>query len=386
MATKWMLRSDNFFPTSDEQLCLCTELAARNYVVEHSERMGFYLKPLENFELPTLYGQALPQAERILNTFKQRSSATGVLLHGEKGSGKTLLSKVICEKARQDGIPILLIAEPFCGPEFNTFIQGIDQPCVIVFDEFEKVFDKKDQRDLLTLLDGVFPSKKLFLLTCNAIYGLTEQLINRPGRLYYALEFKGVEWEFIEEYCDAELVNKKHLPAIQAVAEVFDAFSFDLLKALVEEVNRYDEDPFVAIQMLNATPACYRSVTYALTLFIDGVEQPSVREISTGDNPTTACPLTMPEYVIQVDSSRDRSERDRPLLAPTEKGISTVLHSSKEERPSDRFVFTLEHLQQKDFSTGRFVFDDGEGAVLLVQKIVRKDFSFAKLRNAMLAA
>ncbi|HRZ82907.1 MAG TPA: hypothetical protein P5069_10620, partial [Candidatus Hydrogenedentes bacterium] len=43
---------------------------------------------------------------------------------------------------------------------FNTFMQAIEQPLVVLFDEFEKVYDDQEQQALLTLLDGVYPSNK----------------------------------------------------------------------------------------------------------------------------------------------------------------------------------------------------------------------------------
>ena len=76
-------------------------------------------------------------------------------------------------------------------------MQDIEQPCIILFDEFEKVYDDQDQEKALTLLDGVFPSRKLFIMTVNNKWRVNEHMRNRPGRIYYMLDFAGfslVDW------------------------------------------------------------------------------------------------------------------------------------------------------------------------------------------------
>lgn len=175
-------------------------LPAGTYTVKQDPRSDeFYLENIDNFELPSkLYGDIEKTATRVYNTFMERPHGTGALLGGEKGSGKTLLTKVISERARiNDSVPTLVINSPFLGEEFNQFIQHIDQPAIILFDEFEKVYDREQQNEILTLLDGVYPTKKLYLLTVNDEYGINKHMVNRPGRLYYRISYAGLEASFI---------------------------------------------------------------------------------------------------------------------------------------------------------------------------------------------
>ena len=67
-----------------------------------------------------------------------------VLLAGEKGSGKTLLTKYISMEVAKQGIPTIVINQALHGERFNTFIQAIEQPCVILFDEFEKIYQPQN--------------------------------------------------------------------------------------------------------------------------------------------------------------------------------------------------------------------------------------------------
>lgn len=67
------------------------------YRLQYNERTDeFYLNKIEDFKLPKkLYGD-FSFCDRILNTFDNTEKNLGVLLSGEKGSGKTILAKKVC--------------------------------------------------------------------------------------------------------------------------------------------------------------------------------------------------------------------------------------------------------------------------------------------------
>jgi hypothetical protein len=140
----------------------------------------------------------------------------------------------------------------------------------VLFDEFEKVYDREQQELILTLLDGVFPSKKLFLLTCNDKWRVDYHMRNRPGRIFYLLDFKGVDAGFIREYCNDNLNAKEHIERIVNVSTMFKEFNFDMLKALVEEMNRFNETPQQALALLNAKPEFDGDTTYEVKVVHDG--------------------------------------------------------------------------------------------------------------------
>ena len=247
-------------------------LPVGTYSIIYDDCAGqFYLERIEDFEIKhKIYGKATCRSDRILRTFQSRTASTGVLLSGEKGSGKTLLAKKISIDAAAKGISTLVVNTAFKGVKFNSFIQMINQPTVVLFDEFEKVYDDDDQEHLLTLLDGVYPSQKLFLLTCNEMHRIDSNLLNRPGRIFYALTFGGVDADFIREYCEDNLDAKEYISQICSVAALFYYFNFDMLKAMVEEMNRYGETPGEVMEMLNAKPEYGEDTEFLMQLFKDG--------------------------------------------------------------------------------------------------------------------
>ena len=258
-------------PHREEALSLKKALPAGNYTVKQDQFKQFFLETVDPFTVPDrFYGDLVQKTNRIIRTFADRPATTGVLLSGEKGSGKTLLAKNVCYSLAKVGVPTILINTPYVGDEFNAFLQTIEQPAVIFFDEFEKVYKKEIQEYLLTLLDGTFASKKLFLLTCNDQWRIDHHMKNRPGRIYYAMNFNGLAEEFVREYLEENLNYPEHIERTVAITKLFGKFNFDMLQSIVEEMNRYGEAPADVIELLNAKPEQDEGGKYDLAVWYKG--------------------------------------------------------------------------------------------------------------------
>lgn len=252
-----IIKTGNIYRVANEESMLTLDnLPAQNYTVKFNDMAGeYYLESIDPFKLPTkFYGDLQKDANRIMKTFQARPNVTGVLLEGSKGSGKTLLAKYVAQIGTTMGMPTVVINQPFFGDVFNQFIQGLGDNVIVIFDEFEKVYDSKEQEKVLTLLDGVFPSKKLYFLTVNTMRRVDSHLLNRPGRVYYRLSYYNLDSEFIREYCEDNLTDKSQIEEIITHAKIFASFNFDMLQAAVEEMNRYDESFLEVIQVLNVDP------------------------------------------------------------------------------------------------------------------------------------
>ena len=326
-------------------------LPVGNYIIKADPFGNLYLEQIDSFEFKgKRYGDNIRYTERIMNTFAERDVSTGVMLAGEKGSGKSLLAKSLSMAAAEQGIPTIVINSPYKGDAFNKLIQDISQPCLVLFDEFEKVYDNEDQEEILTLLDGVFPSKKLFILTCNDKYRIDTHMRNRPGRIYYMIDFKGLASEFIIEYCNDNLNNKSHIEKICSIAALFDQFNFDMLKALIEEMNRYNESPQESLRMLNAKPEFDSGSKYATLLEINGS--------------------------VVATAHRNRIEFEGNPLSSN--GISVSYNPAPDDEECDwvQVKFDQSCLHKIDPVGGVFVFVHPTGARLTLTKMVTKHFNF----------
>lgn len=298
MNTVYKVAGSRWFPTNRDNLVTHEQLAAGVYNVLFDPDIGFYLDRTDSFTpYKKVYGDAQKHCDRIFNTFKDRHGNTGVLLTGEKGSGKSMLAKLLSIRGETEGVPTLLINSPFANDHFFNFMQAITQPCIVTLDEFEKVYDDEHQQRVLTLFDGVYASNKLFVVTANNKYKVDAHMRNRPGRFFYSIDYKGCTPEFIREYCNDVLVNKSHIEGVLTVGAMFSDFNFDLLKALVEEMNRYQEDAFDAVRLLNASPSADNTGTYRGTLSCDGVD---ITKEFHNDN-IRFNPVTGGEYTVQRD-------------------------------------------------------------------------------------
>lgn len=365
------------------------QLPIGNYTVKVDAFGNFYLEMIDSFEsVGKIYGSTTKWANRVLDTFNSRPSGTGILLSGEKGSGKTLLAKTISRMAAERGIPTLSINQPLCGESFNKFIQDIDIPCVILFDEFEKVYDREHQQQLLTLLDGMYPTKKLFVMTCNDVYRVDAHMNNRPGRIFYAISFDGLENEFVEEYAKDNLKNKDHVQSVCRVASLFSAFNFDMLKALVEEMNRYNETAHDAMKLLNAKPHSSEYIRYTVSVSVAGkllgagqfapaewqgnpVNRDLQIVVSSAERAKTKTSRAVPVKARLRGSNRDDDDSD---------DIINELLNQNGKMNQNVVVFSpSEHLMEVNPKDGTFTYKNGDYVVTLTKVRYAADDHYSRL-------
>lgn len=228
------------------------KLPNRTFTVRFNRNIGeFYLKQIEPFSLPKkIYGNPIKYVDRYLKTFNERKGNLGILLSGIKGTGKSLLAKMICIKSN---LPVLVITESYRGEKFKAFLDNIKEECVILIDEFEKIYDETEQREFLSILDGVFSGKKMFLLTSNRTK-INPYMMNRPGRIFYKREYTDIPEEVLNEIVSDLLVNKEHSKELKEILFSIGSVNIDMVVSIIDEMNRYNESPKETISYLNIIP------------------------------------------------------------------------------------------------------------------------------------
>jgi DNA polymerase III delta prime subunit len=230
-----------------------SKLPVGNYMLKKDPRSGeFYLVQKESFILPKkVYGDH-SVVDRWLQSWKYNSNKNlGILLAGLKGTGKTITAQKFC---MDSNMPVIIIGEPFEGSDFIDFITDPKLgECIIFIDEFEKVYNRDNQYDMLSLMDGNYSTKLVFLLTVNE-ERINDYLINRLNRIKYRKAYGDLEFDVVEEVIDDMLINKDHKESIYTFFEKVNMRTFDLLTNLIKEMNLFSEDAIACGKHLNLKP------------------------------------------------------------------------------------------------------------------------------------
>lgn len=231
-----------------DSLIIHEQLAPAVYTVQFGKMTGFYLKkhsPLTVTE--KLYGQHEKKIDKLVRSYDKFDRPMGVIFSGDKGIGKSIAARMLCEKMVAKGFPVIMVEDFF--PGLTDFIDSIQQECVVLFDEFEKNFSKSDndedednsgqQDKLLSLFDGTSSNvKRLYLITCNNLSQLSDFMVNRPGRFHYHIRWHYPKNEEIEQYLKDKIDEKYYgeIPAVLNFAAKVK-LNYDCLRAIAFELN-----------------------------------------------------------------------------------------------------------------------------------------------------
>lgn len=245
----------NIYPAQVE--LLNSGLPAKTYSINFHPMSGFSLIEREPLEVTEehIYGPHKSKSNKIFNTYSKIDRNLGVLLSGEKGMGKTLTAKLLSIELAKYNVPTILVDHNYSG--LVSFIESIEQDCLFIFDEFEKIFDEDNeegcsQEELLSLFDGVgVNNHHLYMLIVNDEDMVNDYFINRPGRVHYHIKYNKLSDDDIEEYfkvnnsnlSDAELEELSQLSLRTVINyDILRAISFELsigstIQEAIEDLN-----------------------------------------------------------------------------------------------------------------------------------------------------
>ena len=207
-----------------------------------------------------VYGLQSKFIQHVLTAFENTKGNFGILLNGTKGTGKSVVAKILANKFNLPVVVVKSFGEN--NAQLIEFLASFNFDCVFFFDEFEKNFSDKDS-SILQIMDGVYTSeyRRIFLLTTNET-NINDNLISRPSRLRYIHEFGNLEPEITREYLNDTLNDKSRIEDIVDFVDTLQISTIDILKSIVEEINIFGFDKFIENkEFFNVKTASYTYMT-----------------------------------------------------------------------------------------------------------------------------
>lgn len=226
-------------------------LPVGNYLLKYSELNGFFLERKEDFTLPKkLYGD-FSFIKRWKTAFENTTKNVGILLSGYKGTGKTITAELFCQLME---VPVIFITSPYSGPEFESFITSpLLNGSIIFIDEYEKHYNYSNENEnvLLSIMDGMYNTHLIFLLTVNDYFQVTDKLKNRLGRIKYSKLYASLDESVIKDIIADKLKDKKYEAELLSAIEFIPSLSIDILVELINDINLFDESAKECLKHLN---------------------------------------------------------------------------------------------------------------------------------------
>jgi len=196
------------------------------------------VKDRPNFTLPQLrFGKHNARVKQITASYDRFGKSNGVLLHGLKGSGKSLLAEELGNWMIAQDLPVIMVTEPMGAEELGIIIKAIG-PCMVYFDEFGKTYNEKVERErLLPLFSDTSFLGVMFVITGNEAEEFSDYLVNRPQRFRYNIGFgTSIDLETLHDIMSKMQVSEHLHKAFEAyVKRESGKLNFDSLLCVIRE-------------------------------------------------------------------------------------------------------------------------------------------------------
>jgi hypothetical protein len=172
------------------------------------------------------------------------------------------------------------------------------------------------------------------------------------------IDFKGLDSDFIREYCEDNLQNKSYIETIVDISTIFAQFNFDMLKALVEDMNRYNESPQDALRILNIKAEYDSGASYKIEVFRGDRKADKQSPDNWSGTPLTAKNISVSWYF--------KALKTQDVLENTDLDLDEGWHDDE---------FDSANLIKFDTKKGLFIYEK-DGMTVILTREKEKYFNF----------
>jgi len=148
------------------------------------------------------YGYHKKFFHAVTKRYDRQNPSLGVLMHGQKGGGKSMLAEDVCNWGLNQDLPVLMVTRSISPAMIHAAVM-IAGPCIVYFDEFGKNYaDERLRNQLLSLFSDSSHQGALFIVTGNEVDEFSEYMVNRPGRFELRLFFPSLSLAIAKEIAD----------------------------------------------------------------------------------------------------------------------------------------------------------------------------------------
>jgi hypothetical protein len=203
---------------------------------------GFYLKEFNIEETDSHiiknYDDDFLPIDKLIKKKLTDTNKGIILLHGERGTGKTFYIRDLTSKIDKKFIFVpSFLSVQLTNTDFISFLVKTCTNSILIFEDAEKIIKSREDADyyntisdLLNLGDGILGDviQSQIICTFNTALNKIDEALLRPGRLIAEYEFKKLSWKKSQEvaknikkklteekeYSLAEIYNSDDLPLI----------------------------------------------------------------------------------------------------------------------------------------------------------------------------
>jgi len=331
-----------FSPASEGSVQVHKKLPVANYKAIMT-MAGPILQQAElEYKIPKkLYGNVIARAERVITAYMaDETKNLGAAFVGLKGQGKTMLIAYIGAKCLELGIPVVNVISADDVTPTIKLITSIRGRCVVVFDEFEKTVNEKNQVELLSLLDGIGVQNKLYLFSANNEGNINDFIKSRPGRVRYWFRYAKIDEDVVREYL-TDHVDEKFVDELSPKVSQITDLSFDILKAICEEVKMFGDSGIPMSELLECLNIAQERTRDYYTVNVYNLEGTLIASRDLWSEPFHFCdsievkPEFVKKYTIQwinIDTNRTgKSTHIRTSGIKNPAFNSKIVYTNKQE-------------------------------------------------------